>query len=541
MAKAPTLKGEISRILEHTPAQRARGIIDSPYTRQILEQLPPQEAYLIIKEAWGMDSQILLQYLPAEAVCRFIDLDCWAGDSFSVESAVEWLQELHLASPEALIEALETLDMEVMVMILQACFEVVHVRPADEHMQDLMEEGFESLDNVYFYRVITDDEYVPFLREVMSILFTCRQDLYVTILESIMCELKSSLEESSYEKRSLRLLEMGFPSPAEAVDVYRHINRERLFEQGILKEKTPVLTKHLHMLPAKYLEQFSTGLSGLVKALSQAGGPTRDRFVYEMIYLANKLVMADYRPLNDNEGLRASMNKAGSLCSLGMDVAMREKGIGACAVLESMNAETLFSIGYNEISRLKHRLRLVLDSIERSMIPEHMREISDGLLKKRPQYKDREFSSTRELDEAASVVDALESMASLARLLGWGTSTARLEGTNTQAALDVETVVLTSAAVNTVSGQAVFRPLGREELHTFLSGATGIRGGRRTVKASFRRGLTAFLASLAPHLEGGPARLIADILCQRLEEETARIRDLSTLDARFITCLNVRL
>ncbi|HPJ06418.1 MAG TPA: DUF6178 family protein, partial [Deltaproteobacteria bacterium] len=81
MTNKLTLKDEISRVLACTLSERARGIIDSPYTKQILEQLPPQEAYIVIKESWGMDSQILLQYVPAEAVCRFIDLDCWERDS----------------------------------------------------------------------------------------------------------------------------------------------------------------------------------------------------------------------------------------------------------------------------------------------------------------------------------------------------------------------------------------------------------------------------------------------------------------------------
>ncbi|HNY67009.1 MAG TPA: DUF6178 family protein, partial [Deltaproteobacteria bacterium] len=73
------LKNELGKILQSTPAQRARAIIDSDYTREILEQLSPQETYMIIKESWGTDSQILLQYVPPETVCHCIDMDCWQG------------------------------------------------------------------------------------------------------------------------------------------------------------------------------------------------------------------------------------------------------------------------------------------------------------------------------------------------------------------------------------------------------------------------------------------------------------------------------
>ena len=216
MTKNITLTAEISKVLACTPSERGRRIIDSPYTKQIMEQLPPQETYLIIRESWGSDSQILLQYVPPEAVCHFIDLDCWDGENFSVEAVMEWLVELYNASFESLIQALETIDLEILVLLFQTYIEVVHVRPTDEHIPDLIDEGFESLDNMYFYRIILEDDHSHFIKEMLSVLFTSYQDLYYTILEGVMYELKTGMEETTYEKRSLRLMEMGFPQPDEA-------------------------------------------------------------------------------------------------------------------------------------------------------------------------------------------------------------------------------------------------------------------------------------------------------------------------------------
>src|SRR5271157_3922448 len=182
MTKKPALKTEISKVLACTLADRARSIIDSPYTKQIIEQLPPQESYLIIKESWGTDSQILLQYVPPEAVCHFIDLDCWERDTFSVDSFMEWLWEIYNASFESLAQAIETLDIEILVLLFQTYIEVVHVRPTDEHIADLIDEGFESLDNMYFYRIIQEDDRSHFIKEMLSILFTNYHDLYYSIL-----------------------------------------------------------------------------------------------------------------------------------------------------------------------------------------------------------------------------------------------------------------------------------------------------------------------------------------------------------------------
>jgi len=541
MAKTPSLKQEIASILACAPAKRAKGIIDSPHTRQILEQLPPQEAYLVIKESWGMDSQILLQYMPAETVCNLIDLDCWDKDSLSVNSVIEWLQELSYTSTDILLETIETIDVEILVMVFQSAFQVVHVRPTDEHIPDLLDEGYESIDNTYFFKVTTEEEWTPFLKDILSVLFTRNHDLYVTILESVMYELPSCLEETSYEKRSLRLMELGFPRPEDALDVYRRVSLDTLLDQGIRKDKTPVVTKHLHMLPDRYIDQFSKAPSVLAEALERANEPTRERFIYEMVYLTNKVVMADYKPLNDAEALRASMEKAGSLCTLGLHVAVRTRGVDGDTVLATTNAETLFSLGYNSVLAVQQRLKRVLDDVERSMLPERVRDIADGLLRKRPLYKEREFSSLEELDEVNREMDRLEAMAAMAKSVDWERSIPELARTNTGAAIDVEAVILTVSAVNSLSGGTMFRPITRDELSGFLTRATVGREKRRAIKDTFRRHLAAYLSSLAPKIDGGLCKDIADILCDRLAEEVGGIADIPSLDPRFITCLCVRL
>ncbi|MCU0575451.1 MAG: DUF6178 family protein [Desulfobacterota bacterium] len=541
MTKKLTLKSEISRVLACTLSERARGIIDSPYTRQILEQLPPQDAYIVIKESWGMDSQILLQYIPPETVCRFIDLDCWEQDSLSVDSVMDWLMEIYNASLESLIQALDSLDQEIIVLLFQNYIEVVHVRPTDEHIPDLIDGGFESLDSNFFYRMVNEDDRSHFIKEMLSILFTHEKDLYSSILESVMYELKSSMEEAAYERRSLRLMEMGFPSPDEAIDVYRHIRPEKLLNQGIIRDKTPVITRHLHMLPAVYLEQFSQGASLLVATLRKTTEETRERFIYEMIYLANKLVMADYRPLNDSEGVRLSMEKAGSLATLGLSVAIREKGLPAQDVLNSINAETLFSLGYNMVYVQQRRLRLLLNDIERTMIPEHMRELADGLLQKRPLYRSREFSGIEELDEITLFMDRLEAMAGIMAHLNWEDRIPDLANTNTGAGLDMENIILTSLAVNTVSKETGFRPISRDELMGFLSKATRLEGGMRLVYPAFREQLPSHLKALDTSLGRELAEDIAGALTARIEEEAGGIKVLSSLEPRFITCLIVRL
>jgi hypothetical protein len=541
MTKQLSLTAEISKVLACPPSERGRGIIDSPYTKQILEQLPPQETYLIIKEAWGSDSQILLQYVPPEAVCHFIDLDCWDGENFSVEAGMEWLVEIHNASFESFIQALETIDLEILVLLFQTYIEVVHVRPADEQIPDLIDEGFESIDNMYYYRIILDDDHTHFIKEMLSILFTSYRDLYYIILEGVMNELKTGMEETTFERRSLRLMEMGFPQPDEAISIYQHIRPERLLNQGIVKEKIPIINKHLNMLPTIYLEQFSKDRGLLVTSLEKTPSETRERFLYEMIYLANKIIMADFRPLNNSDEIKHSMEKASSLATLGLSIAMKEKGVSAENVLSDINAETLFSLGYNLIYEQQRRLRLLLNDVEVSMIPERLKGYAEGLIKKRPLFKDKEYSRIEDLEEVTHFVDKIETMARIMSALEWEDQIPNLAGTNTGANLDMETVILTSLVVNATTQRSRFRPLTAAELTTFLSQATRRKGGMRISAPTFMNDLETYLLGLDSTLDRALIADTASSLTARMEDEIGGLNDLDQLDPRFISCFTVKI
>ncbi|MDT8272595.1 MAG: DUF6178 family protein, partial [Desulfomonilia bacterium] len=305
MGKKLTMRNELSKVLACSPADRVRTIIDSPYTRQILEQLPSQEAYLIIKDSWGTDSQILLQYMNPETVVHFIDLDCWERDAFSIESLADWLYELQAASLDTLMKTLEDLDLEIIALLFKSYLEVVHVVPTDEHIADLLDEGFESLDNIYYFRVIRDDDRESFIRDLLSLFFSHDQDTYFRIMEGVISEQISSLEETMFERRSLRLMEMGFPSSEEALSIYRHCKPSTLLNRGLIKEKTPQVNKDLHQLPVAYLETVFLSGNLVVKALERTMPETQERILYEMIYLANKIIMADFKPLNDSAQIKA--------------------------------------------------------------------------------------------------------------------------------------------------------------------------------------------------------------------------------------------
>jgi hypothetical protein len=536
------LKNELGKILQSTSAQWARAIIDSDYTREILEQLSPQETYMIIKESWGTDSQILLPYVPPETVCHCIDMDCWEGDTLTVGSILDWLWEIYNSSLETLQEVLQTMDLDIIILLYQSYIDVVQVVPTDETIADLLDEGYESFDDIYYFMFQEEDEKTQLLKDMLSLIFTHFQNVYYSIMEGVMWELRSSMEESIYERRSLRLMEMGFPPPDEAMSIYQRVQSKKLLGTGINKSKVPILDRNLELLPAIYLEHLAENTSLVASSMSEASPEERQRFTFEMIYLANKVVMADYRPLNEVDTLKSSIEKASSVTSLGLAVAMREQGRTAPEVIAAMNAETLFSLGFNMIVEQKSRLKQVLAGIDASMIPDRLGGFVEGLMKKRPLYKDEDFSRIEQLEEVTRNIDRIMAMIDIMERLGWENGLDVLEGTNTGADIDMEAVILTSLAINSLTGENAFRPLSHQELGSFVKLATRLdASGMRTLVPELEPNLAGFLKGIEPTQDEALMEDIAGLLGERFEEEISGIRNMEDLDPRFITCFVVRL
>jgi len=537
MNKKLTVKSELSRILACSPENRARSVIDSPFTRHILECLSTQEAYLLIKEAWGNDSQILFELLPPETICHFIDMDCWDHDTFSTDNLIEWLWEIYNASTDTLQRAMDLLDIEIIVLLFQSYIEVVQVIPTDEHIPDLMQEGFESLDNIYFFRLIKNDEKEQLIKDLLSLTFTGNQNLYYAIMEGVMWESKTYMEENIYERRSLRLMELGFPRPDEAMSIYRHIKPDQLMNTGLQKDKTPIIDDKDHGLPTLYMDHMAMGKSLIMNAIEHAVPSTKKRFVYEMIYLTNKIIMADYKPINATDEIKSSMEKASAFSTIGLSILMRDKGINADTVLDTMNAETLFCLGYNMIVAQQNRLKALLKDIKADMIPPRHQDYVEGLLKKRPLYKNNEFSCIDELHDITSRMDRVEALKAIAAHFRWEDRLKGLKSTNTGPGIDLENIVLTSLIANITSKTNTFRPLSKDELICFIKDTTIMdNDDNRVLSPEFSRQLPAFLQGVE---QGLTEKIILDIsqdLTTRFEEEISGIKDPIMLDPRFITC-----
>lgn len=542
MGLPEVIQNEINQLLSLDMDKRADILINSPNVRLLLNALPDQELYFIIKNSWGGNSEILLHYMPVKKILSFIDIECWDKDRLSIDDLFSWLSTLMDASIDAFIKTLAELDQELIILMFKEFIEVVQMSPTDENAPDLIDAGFETLDNLYYFRFIKDSEENQIIKHFLHLVLAHNQGLYYSLMEGIEWEFKSAMEENAYQRREIRLIELGFPPSSESLGIYQYTKPDRIkLELDTLK--TPILSEDYY-LPTMYTEHISRGSELIASALNEADDHTKERVSTEMVYLANKIIMADFMPLKDPENIKLAVKKAKHLASLGLAFLSKRHGLPVVSILNKINAENLFRLGNSLIIEQQRRAKRLLREAGIDIIPPREKALMEGLLKNPPYEKSPLVSTIEELELVSKSLDRLSAMLAIVRRLKWERHQDRLYMTNIQSihSLDMGNIIITASAVNLAEKKTYFRPITKDEMVSFINTTTSINpDGYRRAKKRLLKDFNALLKDLDPEIEDAVVQDISFYLQERLVEETARILRPEDIDPRFITCMIVEL
>lgn len=517
----------LEKIMACDADERAQAIIETDDPAAVLQAMSPQEAYLTIKDAWEGDGRLLLPYVASEKIPAFIDLDCWDADGLNLESLIEWLWALADVSLEHLAQAVAELDLEVSVSLFAHYIEIAQASSVDDNVPDLLGAGFETLDDVFFLRFRNDNPENELIKRLLKELYAAYPQLYRTIMYAVDDASFTSLEEEAFLQRRLRLTEMGFVPTDEALTVYRRQSPDKLLKNTLDERLVPRIEPGVWHLPTVYRPAAG---SLLAEALNAVDAPQRERLGFELVYLVNKLVMADFKPLNSSQELKTAVDKAAGLIGIGIDAAAGHKAAAAEQVLSGMNVEHLFSLGYNLILDEQQRFKNL--KIERDLLPPAERDLIEGLMRKRPLFGTRDFESPKDLQDLRAAIARLEALKLITEGLDWqklnyaATNLAGPEG------LDLENLTLTMLALNVLGADGGFRPLSPEEFRRFSEQV--VADGK--LKPGFTNDLTELIKSR--NISADVAAELAASLSARLDGEIAAL-DAATADARFVTALVV--
>ncbi len=283
--------------------EKANLIISSPDPMLLLKRLSPQEVYLIVRESWGEDAAMILEMTTPDKIVRTMDIDIWRKDRVNYDRFMEWLELIALGGDRALTKTLFRLDPPLMVLFFKGIIEVIS-RNFDQDPLEMSDGGYYSIDTMYYFRPINSNLDFEMIIKLLSSFFEVEPEFYKIIMEGIIGQLPSPMEEEAYQLRSSRMAMSGFPEFYEAREILLYkdsetIKREMTDEIGkvILQDEN----QKRELPPSYWLIPREGG--GLIEdLLSEIGNSNEEGTVlWELSYLVHKLVAAQGSDLADTQ------------------------------------------------------------------------------------------------------------------------------------------------------------------------------------------------------------------------------------------------
>jgi hypothetical protein len=321
---------------------RARVLELLPVPEEVIPLLPEAEFCFTVRAIGLGDASWVLEHGTPSQLVTSLDLDCWSGLEPNTEHLREWLPALVEAGDETLLRTAQSIDTELLVLMLR---ERVHVMldPKDEEWQ--APPGAQTLDGQFYILANRPGDDASDIVRLLHALFQEDYWLYFRILQGVIWELQSGLDEWALRWRSGRLEDLGFPPWDEAMRLYgylRESERDRLPEaRGNPLDVTQwALPVYMPELPAAVEAAHS-----LFRAAAELDEDERQGFFYAFVGVANGVAIADRMPLGDAETLPRAIEIVAEVTSAAVEHLAAVHALSMPDVLRRVPLDRLFRVG----------------------------------------------------------------------------------------------------------------------------------------------------------------------------------------------------
>ncbi|MCP4690853.1 MAG: hypothetical protein GY859_22565 [Desulfobacterales bacterium] len=452
------LAAQRDEILALPPERALDRILSAPNPAPLVHSFPEQDLHFLIHDIGPEDAVPLLGLASDRQWEYMVDVETWEKDKVSMPAATRWLHLLQGADPMRFINWFLKEKTEFVELYLYRSMEI-RLREHDQDPADFGK-GFFTLDGTLYIRLFdahpamtlitesTDgpDEEAPgdflahqrqeFIQTFLKNLAALDHPTYQKAVIETMHMIPSEIEEETLGMRNARLAEKGFLPFDEAVGVYQPLDPDQAPPER--KTRPPVRTPGDALSsPPRYPTRMLDADDFVTRALMEMDADgIPDDLQLEFAVLCNRVASADGKAINNQEQLKKIVGKVSGFIRVGVDALVGAHGgaQGGAAPDERATADAsqcaammrgrpladLFRVGWGRVLKLKWRTEKWLRTswFKSAGLPltfwdEAWTGVLGGLLIKKPlcfdNYKSgelyREFSATREINEARDVLD----------------------------------------------------------------------------------------------------------------------------------------
>jgi len=537
---------QLDIVLKTRGKERIHYLFLSEHPEELIQRLPELEVFLTVKEVGERDSLDLISITTPEQFQYLLDLEFWKKDELNPEKILHWMELLLESGEEKVLQFIQATDPEFIALLLK---KLLQVSTSDgEPLETADRIPRFTLDQYYFIHFKEKGArsvFVPFLQ----ILYRVDEEEYRRLMESLIVELESEMEETGYRLRNARMTDYGFPDFEEALEIYRFVNPDSLaLEKRSAVGRTPEETEKIS--PPFYLTFQGEG-SFLSAVLSRIDDPhEQNRIRVELAALCNKAMMAEPLDLFEIEQMKKVTQRVFHYLNLGLEYSSGEEENKAFEVLRSFPLQKIFQSGVGATLLLRSKAESILKGswfsgdLENLMFldPPH-RERFEGVLRKRPiLYRDGSVEDFKSLQDFREVRNLLERVEAVTRFLGEKLHVYPKQLKELDQEVTLSTLFLTGLANQVVKGRFQFEPIETVQLKDLFSRIFEKNGqGKGVIRMEIKNGLKEALCSMEGN-ENRRIHLLAfkDFCLDLFEEEFGRIPPEEEVDPRFIKGLLIR-
>jgi hypothetical protein len=345
-----TLEEQVACVMQVKGKVQQDLLLLSPQAAELTQAIPPEDVYRMIKETGEADSHIILSMISPEQIQYIFDIEWWIGDRFQPKRALDWLKWMDDNQEPQLIKWIETEEFEQKVMLLQA---LIHLKKGEYFTAplDVLEElpSF-SPDGVHHIYLKVKD-YDPVKNLIMH-LRAHDAELFVALMDAVIWYPLTQTVENAWRWRLTRTSERGIPEFVEALGIYSPLKVESL--QVKLTEYEEIDEERGHGAAPFFPLAEVNRQAFLGQCLSQFSDQERLKAIrWELVYLANKVMVADKEDPTLIENHSRIMQKVLGYLNIGLQLATEgniEKGIH---LLKKTWMQFLFQAGHGRLTELK--------------------------------------------------------------------------------------------------------------------------------------------------------------------------------------------
>ncbi len=333
--------------------QKAMLLIEAENGEELMAGLPTQEVFLMVKELGADQVPELLALASSEQWMGFFDFECWRGDRIDPTRARFWLALLLDGDDDRIVATLQQMSFELLILMVKKEV-LVLAGPETIEDNDVSAEGINRLGGYQLdYR---DETGAKLYGALIDRLFNSAPEFCRYLLEAVRAETESLIEESVYQQRCGRMLDLGFPDAYEARGVYAWLDPET-FEADARGKFTLGLAGQE---PAPGFVMTMARPNGLLGEILESG--LDDVTGWELACLINKVAMADRIDIGDIDQVQSVIRKTYGLLNLALEFMAGTELDTARHLLEDVYCERLFRLGFSLTLRLQRRARNLVGS-----------------------------------------------------------------------------------------------------------------------------------------------------------------------------------